>query len=33
MDNWEFFDLWWHKSKEDRHLAIDFVEKWNKSKI
>ena len=33
MDDFECSDLWWHDSKEDRQLAIDFVEKWNKVKI
>ncbi len=29
MDNFEFFDCWWHRSKEDKEDAMRFIQEWN----
>ena len=29
MDDWEFFDCWWHTTAEDRRQALAFVTRWN----
>ena len=29
MNNWEFWNLWWDNTEDDRKATEEFVKKWN----
>ena len=33
MDDWEFYECWWHDTEEDRQATEEFVARWNRESV